>query len=295
MLLNLLPALRDFRTPLAAGYLWLCSIWLVFRRSVPPESEATGVVAATYDLIDWLGPAPTLAVISFVAYIIGTVATLQFVFPAIQAARPPSFNYSAGGGMNDAPVNRKTAVRFGVTRRTSKRIQNKIRSQIQQYVDTQSKDRPHWDKYLVNLSTRTMPSEVVDKFVEELTQRMKFEFDDLERRLRFHDRPELYQDYDRMKSEAEFRLGVSIPMAVLIIVVAAYHSAWFFFLLAIPAFLALQGSIRRRDARSDLYEAMSQGVIGSSLLEGAGDYVRFELEHHAGTYDEFVKYNKLTK
>src|SRR6478752_9778709 len=78
MLASLLPGLRDLRTPLAVGYLWLVGLWLIFHDSVPMnEASATGPLRSAYQLGGALGASAVLAAVSFVAYLLGVMILLR--------------------------------------------------------------------------------------------------------------------------------------------------------------------------------------------------------------------------
>jgi hypothetical protein len=78
MLANLLPGLRDLRGPLAVGYTWILVLWLLFADHLPRErSESSGAMGKLFDLGDLLGPTVILAVVSFVAYMIGSFLSLD--------------------------------------------------------------------------------------------------------------------------------------------------------------------------------------------------------------------------
>ena len=75
MLMNLLPGLRELRAPLVSGYLWLVSAWLLLGHmqwlpSTRPPGN--GEVARLWDIGGTLGKTVVLAVITFVAYLIGS-------------------------------------------------------------------------------------------------------------------------------------------------------------------------------------------------------------------------------
>jgi hypothetical protein len=75
MFMNLLPGLRELRAPLICGYLWLTTAWLLLGHmdwlpsSRPPGN---GEVARLWDLGDTLGRTVVLAILTFVAYLIGS-------------------------------------------------------------------------------------------------------------------------------------------------------------------------------------------------------------------------------
>ena len=75
MITSLLPGLRDLRTPLAAGYLWLLSAWLVLRDEIDMwKHDDRGIAADLVSTLDGLGPGGRVVAISFLAYIIGSLS-----------------------------------------------------------------------------------------------------------------------------------------------------------------------------------------------------------------------------
>lgn len=77
MLTTILPGLRDLRTPLATGYLWLFAVFLVFADWLP-DGDADD--AALSQLIEWagaVGTATLLGVLTFVAYLLGSALCVE--------------------------------------------------------------------------------------------------------------------------------------------------------------------------------------------------------------------------
>ena len=76
MLTSLLPGLREVRAPLAAGYLWLLAAWLLLFPRFPTPGQQWGEwFPALAKLGDVLGGVAVLAAVSFVAYLVGCLAT----------------------------------------------------------------------------------------------------------------------------------------------------------------------------------------------------------------------------
>ena len=73
-LTNLLPGLRQLRTPLAAGLIWLFAGWLAFAPAIPDRATATGVIADVYRLSAAVGKVPTLAAAAFAAFLVGVLS-----------------------------------------------------------------------------------------------------------------------------------------------------------------------------------------------------------------------------
>lgn len=77
MLASLLPGLRDVRTPLTVGYLWLVVAWLIWADDVPRQRpDGDGIIARAFDLGELVGPAASIAALSFAAYLLGVLLTV---------------------------------------------------------------------------------------------------------------------------------------------------------------------------------------------------------------------------
>lgn len=95
--MNLLPGLRDLRTPLATGYIWLISLWLLIHGRIPARQHADGAALAVYQLRDEIGRPASLAAVSFLAFVVGQaqvnpdliVRLLRRIAPRVQALRWP--------------------------------------------------------------------------------------------------------------------------------------------------------------------------------------------------------------
>src|SRR4051812_9365867 len=77
MLTTILPGLRDLRTPLATGYMYLVLLWLLLGSRIPPKDEATGIISRVYEIEGTLGTTALIAVLSFVAYLLGTILSFR--------------------------------------------------------------------------------------------------------------------------------------------------------------------------------------------------------------------------
>jgi hypothetical protein len=74
MLASLLPGLRELRAPLAAGYLWLVTLWIAVAPKIQEMISAEGAYRDIYSLGQAVGK-PAIAIASaFAAYLIGTLS-----------------------------------------------------------------------------------------------------------------------------------------------------------------------------------------------------------------------------
>lgn len=70
---TLLPGLRSLRAPLAAGYLWLLALWLVYSNDSPDRHDADSVVDRLLELEGVATEFGVAIAVSFVAYLIGSL------------------------------------------------------------------------------------------------------------------------------------------------------------------------------------------------------------------------------
>lgn len=74
MLTAVLPGLRDLRTPLATGYLWLLNVWILVGHLLPRERPGgDGVLAKLFDLGSFFGTGALIGVLTFTAYLMGAL------------------------------------------------------------------------------------------------------------------------------------------------------------------------------------------------------------------------------
>jgi hypothetical protein len=81
VLASLIPGLRELKGSLAAGFLWLTVLWLIFHSYIPERDEATGPIAALYEAGDALSAIGFGIALSFLAYLIGSLSEGLFNGP----------------------------------------------------------------------------------------------------------------------------------------------------------------------------------------------------------------------
>jgi hypothetical protein len=88
---------------------------------------------------------------------------------------------------------------------------------------------------------------------------------------------ELYNEYDRLESEAEFRLNIAIPLGVLFGILAT-HLVWVWWLGLVPVAMVLWGGTSREFEalgvlmRAILVEKIKAGPVPISSYEGASSW-----------------------
>jgi hypothetical protein len=73
VLANILPGLREIRAPLAAGYLWFVTFWVLFQDRINTGSTASGSVDALMRLKETVGPGAVGVAVTFLAYLVGAL------------------------------------------------------------------------------------------------------------------------------------------------------------------------------------------------------------------------------
>ena len=87
MLSSLLPGLREVRAPLAAGFVWLVALWFLLEPGWERDSDAAGVVGSANRLMSTLDLVGKGVVLSFAAYLVGSISVFLFSRPLLALFR----------------------------------------------------------------------------------------------------------------------------------------------------------------------------------------------------------------
>jgi|tagenome__1003787_1003787.scaffolds.fasta_scaffold20976603_3 hypothetical protein len=265
VLLNLLPGLRDLRTPLAVGYLWLAWGWLAFSGEFPSREEATGVAAAVYRFADLAGTGAALAALSFVAYVLGAVFSLQYLVRGALTAPWEGRRNDPGAFLRR---HRLRALGLGfVDDNTFAAVVRAIRARVRAAVAANPSDmRRIQDLAGIPSGPATEEAEGI-RVVIGLYRRLQEELPELVTKLAIHDKDRLWEIYDRKSSEGEFRQATSVPLTALVVTAAVVGTPWWLLTLLLPVIFMFQGVKRGQEARSEVYQALVQGIIRSTVLD----------------------------
>jgi len=227
MLASLLPGLRDVRVPLTVGYLWLYVGWLLLAGNQPDHRPVgDGLVARTYDLLDALGPAAGIAALSFAAYVLGALLAVSTENRLAERLLGSAYRFSA-----DA---RQTAEEYPwLLKREGEAAFEHMRG---------------------------LPPPQFDKADSEAHQLSQAGVAVLRPRLLVANQ-QLYGEYDRLASEAAFRLNLVAPLTVLTVVAGFGITSWALVGLVGPVVLGVQGMVRLTLAKSVIQRAVLSGVI----------------------------------
>jgi hypothetical protein len=236
VLASLLPGLRELRTPVAVGYIFLLDLWLVLADYLPRKAS-DGLVGNVFELGGLLGKGAVFAALTFSAYLIGCLNRIvpdsmstSIVFGELskqlpgpwllKAVLPDSFMmafWELKQRQGQAPPMEKNGVSFTTS-------EGEIRSILKTLVMQRS-----------DLRTKLL---IADK--------------------------ELYGEYDRFESEAEFRMSIVIPLAALFVILALkLNPFWVLGLLSLVS-IFLQGVSREFGSLAVLLRAILVGKIKAS-------------------------------
>ena len=207
MLTSILPGLRDLRTPLATGYLWLAASLVIFANWIPNRETESVVIARAFELGGAVGTTALLGATSFVAYLLGSALCAE----NIDIER----RYES---MTKVPLLGKLVKEPALSRQTLLQYNELINSTFQQVVrnhdlTTMLQSVP-MSRHLFDTEGQGDPQFVFDAMKRRVTGERSI----IENRLH-NDKLALWDDYDRENAEGQFRLSVCWPMTVLAIAI----------------------------------------------------------------------------
>lgn len=298
MLAQILPGFRDFKTPLITGYLWLVIVWTLIGMPIPSKDETTGAMGLINWLTGYTSSATILAVLSFLAYVIGILVTVDVKFATRLVSR---FGFTLERQMNDKDRLKwkRLPHRDNVSYRRS--LANESGSTLLKLL---------WDAFsrveTNNVPWQTVHSEyklpvIDDHEIDVLKQELDNNDNELQRRLRKdalralsptlsremddeipvlatklqEKNKDLFDSYDRDRSEAEFRLSIAPPVAVLSVLVFILGLSGSLILgitvavfgLSASVVLLRKGWLKVLDSTSVVVTALEIGTISSHVIE----------------------------
>lgn len=273
-----MPGLRDLRTPLINGYLWLAAIWVAAEQFGAVPDPQTSFVKRLTQLLDLEGPAAKLVVLSFSAYILGGLVAVRTIGPgsrADSAGKRNAFSRLILASVN-VPVSLTLWIRTWARNGTGSLILERWAiDQVGALPRTQglskriAADRELPERLRVQVLAALALEEPEAELLE-LTRVMTHwvksdEIGALRVRLRL-ERETLFQDHDRLVSEGELRCSIYFPIALLIAEGALWQTPWLWPLLIVPIALLMDGLQVDNQSREILYEALAVGAISSPAM-----------------------------
>lgn len=315
MLAAILPGLRDLRTPLVAGYLYLLLAWLLLRDSVFRSAANSEWGQRLSELSNLLGVSATAAAVSFAAYLVGSVLSWRRVghsgektfarllrqvnqLPSGVYARIPSkvrewlrsrgqsaseLDYETrrwiwdrlqrmlDRGLNATNLARSRAMAPDFTRALAKSLEH---MHLDPPLDTaeMTKDQQRRQRENDNrVALEYALSGIIAAEFDLLAVRMQIE------------RESLWNDYDRLRSEAELRFTLLPPLTLLVVVAAVMWTPFALLGLVLPVVLLRQGLTDQKAADQKVWQALTTEVIESPTMH---EFLRLEVSdlNHSPVY-----------
>lgn len=279
VLSSLLPGLREFRSPLAAGYLWVTTMALVWIDLSLEGEDASSYLSNFFGFGQWLGKAGTLAVVGFAAYIVG-ILSVSVTNPAVQrAARKHRAGKRAAPGLADAPLSLRgiDALRGFVLDKSAEMLKAEPSSLgLTQPALRLLSRNPDSEALLAAIGSNLHQSGRIALVRSHLNidGQVHSIIDDLElvpKRFAAN-RSDVYANYDRQVAEGEFRAAIALPILFLGIVISTGVDpafAWGVAILAMVLTTSLFWQARGRiiDAYDGIAEIVrATGGAGLSTL-----------------------------
>lgn len=235
MLASFLPGLREVRTPLVVGYLWLLFGWCLWSDRIPARPvSGDDMVVRLYQLSDLLPNAAFITSISFAAYVVGALLSVpvegrltEYFVRLPTAVRVPA--WMSYGQAQDGWTDYST---FVLDR------------------DSQLQRQYSWEPKVGSYEER------------ERNAAISAGLEQLRPRLLMSGHPEMYSEYDRFVAEASFRINIAPPLTALGLL-AGLSIAWPFAPVGIAIAFALlvQGSNRITTSVVTIRRAVTIGVF----------------------------------
>lgn len=286
MLANLLPGLRDARTPLASGLMWLVLIavstsWLLPELNESLLFQQLSVVTASF------GGAVWLTILSFAGYLLGmVVATLPVVgyLTKVKTLSPTS-----AAGINQAIVREIRAARrrqvpfYEVIEQFDelRAIEFKRMSadEREEYAAVYAAEHPGTTRSLSEIILKEQWDWLeTEPIIELFAKRVVNDLDLAELSLQAKNR-DLYDKYDRMEAEGEFRRAVALPLGLLSVAVAIRCGVEFHSFIPVVILVGAiggwvlwrSGERRQLEARDFMVQAVLGGQASSATLKLISD------------------------
>jgi hypothetical protein len=313
MLLSLLPGVREFRTPLTVGLIYMMSAWVTFETR-RPDWRNPALSNAIEEFAGTFGRPVVLAAISFAAYILGCLALTvlaEVAFTILVGARiffPVT--------MRSFSTNRQFTIfnRFGALvfmtpiarRELDALLISKLTGQLFSDVfygrDYRLGDAKHWasenphrgliEDVLRDIGDIGGGLKVdLERSLERAVNHTWFAISRELRQLKpqlLASSTDMYYEYDRSQAEYDFRANVGLSLLVAIAACSFAFTPWFLFGICAPVILFKAASDKLAEANGMLVSALVNGQLESASLALAerswSDQI--SLYRHQGSADE---------
>ncbi|MDG9678330.1 hypothetical protein [Micromonospora sp. DH14] len=302
MLTSLLPGIRHLRAPLAAGYILLVAGWIGFGPWLRDQGAASPVIENLIVVGGWLDKAAILAAATFCAYLLGIISTttnglfrpdveqhayFREIGSMLEGGGEPTHwlwlkaHYTGPPTVVAPIVNAVTGVLDDQFKENDE-YAAELRREFCRTYEAYQRSHPELTPVLPqdipimeHLAEQTTLRWILPSLDQQGFSNSRQVLEDLDptaQRLIGVDQ-ELYNEFDRVRSEAEFRLSLILPLTLLFAVTAWRSSQWLLLGLAVCFLLARIG--RREYVHS--YELLTQWILAGRIKSPALERARTEI------------------
>ena len=282
MFASLMPGLRDVRTPMAVGLLWITIAGVWGAQHIPDAETASGMWQQLYRFQSVFGSPVILSILAFCGYLVGLVFGFAQVAFALIGRRFP--------GLTN-PVSWQSGALYLEAVRSAESSMLAARRKLEA-----AGGRPESETF----SDRRTPALYgprgdvagIASDIGLVSMRLQ------------GSKPSVFDSYDRLKAEGEFRTAVAVPVAVLLVSLSFQLSngerrvTWLVSLVAIAVavillFLAWRKS---REANDLVIQSVVSGLVESPTIEALDAQADFDrtrlremLEQRKETFNQRFK------
>lgn len=277
---TVLLGLRQVRTPLLAGALWLCTAWVVVGDRVLDQPAADSFEARVIALSNWVGVGGTIAALTLAAFLVGgLIPTALVKRPGKRAAEElswwisqivrESYQRIALEDLSNDQAPQAVAVEAFYYEQNGHRVRF---SELfrEGYDQDQASDIIQQEDAMELPPGRGYRPPIPGRWLHKIIKvGIESEFPRLRASL-LQERPLIFSEIDRKESEADLRGAIFLPLSALIVAVASETSWWMTLGLIVPLSLYLQAYRLASTANLDFVRAITTGLVVSPTVE----YVR---------------------
>jgi hypothetical protein len=283
VLASLLPGFRHVRNPLVAGALWMLLAWLLFGDALMPHAGGGAIESRLHELETLVGDSIVLAALGLLAILLGGIVP---PFPLHAIARRLEINQGARQdivlcwlfGLTGEFVERDGDFNLWLHRLTDRAPYDldwevfkdsdcppMMRSWAQHASEQPesvrmgrrvvSRPEPMGNDEAWSWLTDLTEASIEEEMATGLPMQLQIE------------REGLYNDFDRVRAEAELRASIVVPLLWLVILLAVGHSLWWLLGVVGPLLLLRQGVQSYVESEQRLQAAVRYGVVTSPTVE----------------------------
>lgn len=265
-MLNLLDGLRDLKAPLASGTVTLFALWLAFANGIAAVEPGNSLVGNVRRLIEYLGVPATLGMVAFIAYLLGLVLpmhkALRYFFdsrehvPGLSLTRGTSTRFRRYvWGLVEDVVDRGVDVRdiyeaIGIKDKDP----GGFKVPIGQDASADRDSEPITDSEPLTISVSREAFSALGRDMNLLAVQLQTA------------KEKMYEQYDKAKTEADFRAALVPPLFLVALVAGGRFwlegLGWLLPVIVLGAAPVLAGLIRASTSRlQDAHQILATAVI----------------------------------